>query len=48
MMTSIATAKALMIERRGRWTRLPRMSLFIEPMGAFRQQEVYANGAPAF
>src|ERR1700728_1808239 len=29
MMTSIATAKALMTERRGRCTRLPRISLFM-------------------
>src|ERR1700722_18694697 len=29
MMTSMATAKTLMRERRGRWTRLPTTSLFI-------------------
>ena len=29
MMTSIATAKTLMRERRGRWTRLPTTSLFM-------------------
>ena len=29
MMTSIATAKTLMRERRGRWTRLPSTSLFM-------------------
>ncbi len=29
MMTSMATAKALMSERRGRWTRLPTTSLFM-------------------
>src|ERR1700722_12394472 len=37
MMTSMAMARQLMSERRGRWTRLPTTSLFIQVL-------VYGNG----